>query len=39
MLFFNILFLIKYQVITNEEVEQLSDETKKQLEFYLKSSC
>ncbi|HEX2953097.1 MAG TPA: peptide ABC transporter substrate-binding protein [Bacillota bacterium] len=33
---FNILFLIENQVLTHEEVEQFSDETKKQLEFHLK---
>ena len=32
---FNILFLIKYKVITAEEVAQLSDETKEQLKFHL----
>lgn len=34
-LIFNILFLIKHQVITDAEIEQLSDETKKQLKFHL----
>ncbi len=32
---FNILFLIKYKVITDEEVAQLSDETKERLKFHL----
>jgi hypothetical protein len=36
-LIFNILFLIKYQVITNEEIEQLSDETKERIKFHLDS--
>lgn len=34
---FNILFLIKYQVITNEEIDQLSDETRKRLKVHLDS--
>jgi hypothetical protein len=34
---FNILFLIKYQVITDEEIDQLSDETKKRIKLYLDS--
>lgn len=33
-LFFKILFLIKYQVITDAEIEKLSDETKEQIKFY-----
>ncbi len=32
---FNILFLIKHQVITDEEIDQLSDETKKRIKLYL----
>lgn len=32
---FNILFLIKYQVITAEEIDKFSDETKKRLKFHL----
>ena len=34
---FNILFLIKHQVITDEEIERLSDETKERLKFHLDS--
>ena len=34
---FNILFLIKHQVITDEEIDQLSDETKERLKFHLDS--
>lgn len=36
-IFYNILFLIKHQVITDEEIDQLSDETKKRLKFHLDS--
>lgn len=34
-LIFNILFLIKYKVITDEEVAQLSEETKERLKIHL----
>jgi len=34
---YKILFLIKHQVITNEELAQLSDETKEHLKFLLGS--
>ena len=32
---YHILFLIKHQVITDEEIDQLSDETQKRLKFHL----
>lgn len=32
---YNLLFLIKHQVITNEEIDQLSDETKERIKVYL----
>ena len=34
---YKILFLIKHQVITDEEIAQLSDETKERLKLYLDS--
>ncbi len=34
---FNILFLIKRRVITDEEIAQLSDETKERIKVYLES--
>jgi hypothetical protein len=33
-IFFNILFLIKYQVITNKEINKLSDDTKERIKVY-----
>ena len=32
---YHIVFLIKYQVITKDEIDQLSDETKERLKFHL----
>jgi hypothetical protein len=34
---FHIIFLIQHQVMTEEEVEQLSDETKQRLKFHLEN--
>lgn len=34
---YNILFLIKHQVISNEEIEQFSDETKECIKFLMDS--
>jgi hypothetical protein len=33
--FLKILFLLQYQVITAEEIAQLSDETRERIKFYL----
>lgn len=34
-LFFKILYLIKHKVITDAEVDQLSEETKEQIKYYI----